>query len=114
MALKRSLIFAFDPVGAAGGWRDFKGDAETKEEAEKIAEKLYGQIQIVDTSHEETSVAHASISSIRSIGSSSTTNTDLRPLPSRDFRVAAFYFSAECSTLASCFPQKTSKRSSAI
>jgi hypothetical protein len=54
MALKRFLIFSFDPVGAAGGWRDFKGDAETKEEAEKVAEKLHGQIQIVDTGHEET------------------------------------------------------------
>jgi len=30
MALKRFLIFAFDPVSAAGSWRDFKGDSETK------------------------------------------------------------------------------------
>jgi hypothetical protein len=54
MALKRYLIFSFDPGNAAGGWRDFKGEAETKEDAEKIAEKLHGQIQIVDTSHEAT------------------------------------------------------------
>ncbi len=53
MALKRFLIFAFDPAGAAGGWRDFKGDSDTKEEAEKMAETLHGQIQIVDTSYEE-------------------------------------------------------------
>lgn len=53
MALKQFLVFAFDPGSAAGGWRDFKGDADTKEEAEKIAEKLHGQIQIVDTSFEE-------------------------------------------------------------
>lgn len=53
MALKRFLVFAFDPAGAAGGWRDFKGDADTKEEAENIAERLHGQIQIVDTSFEE-------------------------------------------------------------
>ncbi len=53
MALKRFLVFAFDPVAAAGGWRDFKGDAETKEEAEKLAEHLHGQIQIVDTDFEE-------------------------------------------------------------
>ncbi len=53
MALQRFLVFAFDPGNAAGGWRDFKGDAPSKEEAEKLAEKLYGQIQIVDTSHDE-------------------------------------------------------------
>ena len=39
MALKRFLVFAFDPAAAAGGWRDFMGDAETKEEAEHIAEQ---------------------------------------------------------------------------
>jgi calcineurin-like phosphoesterase family protein len=53
MGLKRFLIFAFDPAGAAGGWRDFKGDADTREDAERIAERLHGQIQIVDTSHDE-------------------------------------------------------------
>lgn len=53
MALKRFLVFAFDPVSAAGGWRDFKVDVDTKEEAEQIAERLYGQIQIVDTAFEE-------------------------------------------------------------
>jgi hypothetical protein len=53
MALKRYLVFAFDPGSAAGGWRDFKVDADTKEEAEEIAQRLYGQIQIVDTSFEE-------------------------------------------------------------
>ncbi|MFB3814024.1 MAG: hypothetical protein ACE14L_07915 [Terriglobales bacterium] len=53
MALKRFLVFAFDPAAAAGGWRDFKGDTDTKEEADKLAEKLYGQVQIVDTAFEE-------------------------------------------------------------
>lgn len=53
MALKRFLVFAFDPAAAAGGWRDFKGDADTKEEAEKIAAKQFGQIQIVDSGFEE-------------------------------------------------------------
>lgn len=53
MALKQFLVFAFDPTMAAGGWRDFKGDADTKEEAEQLAEKLHGQIQIVDTGFEE-------------------------------------------------------------
>lgn len=53
MALKRYLVFAFDPPSAAGGWRDFKGDADTKEEAEEIAERLHGQIQIIDTAFEE-------------------------------------------------------------
>lgn len=53
MALKRFLVFAFDPTAAAGGWRDFKGDTDTKEEAESIAEKLHGRIQIVDTDFEE-------------------------------------------------------------
>jgi hypothetical protein len=53
MALKRFLVFAFDPAAAAGGWRDFKGHADSKEEAEKIAEKQHGQIQIVDTSFEQ-------------------------------------------------------------
>jgi hypothetical protein len=53
MALKRFLVFAFDPADAAGGWRDFRGQADTKEEAEKLAEKLYGRIQIVDTEFEE-------------------------------------------------------------
>jgi len=53
MALKRFLVFAFDPAGPAGGWRDFRGDADTKEQAEHIAEKHHGRIQIVDTSFEE-------------------------------------------------------------
>ncbi len=53
MALKRFLIFAFDPAAAAGGWRDFRGDADSKEEAEHIAEGLHGRIQIVDTAYEE-------------------------------------------------------------
>ncbi|MGI9103958.1 MAG: hypothetical protein ACR2IF_16075 [Terriglobales bacterium] len=53
MALKRFLVFAFDPAGPAGGWRDFKGDADTKEQAEEIAEKVFGRIQIVDTGFEE-------------------------------------------------------------
>lgn len=53
MALKRFLIFAFDPAGAAGGWRDFKGDADTREEAEQTAEKLHGRIQIVDTAFDD-------------------------------------------------------------
>ncbi len=54
MALKRFLVFAFDPAAAAGGWRDFRGDAATKEEAESLAETLHGRIQIVDTAFEET------------------------------------------------------------
>jgi hypothetical protein len=53
MALKRFIVFAFDPAAAAGGWRDFKGDADTKEEAEHIAEQQHGRIQIVDTSYQE-------------------------------------------------------------
>lgn len=53
MALKRFLVFAFDPANAAGGWRDFRGQADTKEEAEKLAERLHGRIQIVDTDFEE-------------------------------------------------------------
>lgn len=53
MAIKRFLVFAFDPAAAAGGWRDFKGQADSKEEAEKIAEKQFGQIQIVDTGFEQ-------------------------------------------------------------
>jgi hypothetical protein len=53
MALKRFLVFAFDPAHAAGGWRDFRGDADTKEAAEQLAEKHYGRIQIVDTAFEE-------------------------------------------------------------
>ena len=53
MALKRFLIFAFDPAAAAGGWRDFKGDTATREEAEKLAETLHGRIQIVDTAFED-------------------------------------------------------------
>ncbi len=53
MALKRFLVFAFDPAGAAGGWRDFKGDADTKDEAESLASQQHGQIQIVDTAFEE-------------------------------------------------------------
>ena len=53
MALKRFLVFAFDPADAAGGWRDFRGDADTKEEAEHLAEKHHGRIQIVDTGFEE-------------------------------------------------------------
>ena len=53
MALKRYLVFAFDPAAAAGGWRDYRGDAETKEEAESIAEQQHGRIQIVDTAYEE-------------------------------------------------------------
>jgi hypothetical protein len=53
MALKRFLVFAFDPAGAAGGWRDYKGDADTKDEAEAIASQQHGQIQIVDTAFEE-------------------------------------------------------------
>jgi hypothetical protein len=53
MALRRFLVFAFDPAGPAGGWRDFRGDADTKEEAERLAEKHHGRIQIVDTSFEE-------------------------------------------------------------
>ncbi len=53
MALKRFLVFAFDPAAPAGGWRDFKGEADTKEEAEQIAEKLFGRIQIADTGFEE-------------------------------------------------------------
>jgi hypothetical protein len=54
MALKQFLVFAFDPASPAGGWRDFKGDADTKEQAEAIAEQHFGRIQIVDTSFEET------------------------------------------------------------
>ena len=54
MALKQFLVFAFDPASPAGGWRDFKGDADTKEEAENIAEQHFGRIQIVDTGFEET------------------------------------------------------------
>ncbi len=53
MALKRFLVFAFDPAAAAGGWRDFKGDAGSKEEAERLAERQYGQVQIVDTDFEQ-------------------------------------------------------------
>jgi hypothetical protein len=53
MALKRFLVFAFDPAAAAGGWRDYKGDADSKEEAERIAEQQHGRIQIVDTEYEE-------------------------------------------------------------
>ena len=53
MPLKRFLVFAFDPSSAAGGWRDYKGDADSKDEAERLAEKLHGQIQIVDTAFEE-------------------------------------------------------------
>ena len=53
MALKRFLVFAFDPAAAAGGGRDFKGDAETKEEAEHLAEQQHGRLQIVDTSYQE-------------------------------------------------------------
>jgi hypothetical protein len=53
MALKRFLVFAFDPAAAAGGWRDFKGDSDTKEEAEEIAQKQHGRIQIVDTAYQE-------------------------------------------------------------
>ncbi len=53
MALKRFLVFAFDPAAAAGGWRDYKGDADTKEEAERIAEQQHGRIQIVDTEFQE-------------------------------------------------------------
>ncbi len=53
MALKRFLVFAFDPAAAAGGWRDFRGDADSKEEAEHIAEQLHGRIQIVDTAYQE-------------------------------------------------------------
>jgi hypothetical protein len=53
MPLKRYLVFAFDPAAASGGWRDYKGDAETKEEAETIAEQQHGRIQIVDTAYEE-------------------------------------------------------------
>lgn len=60
MALKQFLVFAFDPASPAGGWRDFKGDADTKEEAEHIAEQHFGRIQIVDTSFEE-SVAGAKV-----------------------------------------------------
>jgi hypothetical protein len=53
MALKRFLVFAFDPGDAAGGWRDFKNDADTLEEAEAIAANLHGQVQIVDASFEQ-------------------------------------------------------------
>jgi hypothetical protein len=53
MSLRRFLLFAFDPADPAGGWRDFRGDADTKEEAEKMAEKHHGRIQIVDTDFEE-------------------------------------------------------------
>ena len=53
MALKRFLVFSFDPTAPSGGFRDFKGDASTKEEAEQLAEKLHGQIQIVDSEFEE-------------------------------------------------------------
>jgi hypothetical protein len=54
MALKQFLVFAFDPAAPAGGWRDFKGDAATKAEAEKIAQQHHGRIQIVDTGYQET------------------------------------------------------------
>ncbi len=53
MALKRYVVFAFDPSHAAGGWRDFRGDFSTREDAERLAEKLHGQIQIVDTEFNE-------------------------------------------------------------
>ena len=53
MSLRRFLVFAFDPADPAGGWRDFRGDADSKEEAEKLAEKQHGRIQIVDTAFEE-------------------------------------------------------------
>ncbi len=53
MALKQFLVFAFDPAAPAGGWRDFRGDAATKEEAEKIAEQHHGRIQIVDTGYQD-------------------------------------------------------------
>jgi hypothetical protein len=53
MALKQFLVFAFDPAAPAGGWRDFRGDADSKAEAEKIAEKQHGRIQIVDTGYED-------------------------------------------------------------
>jgi hypothetical protein len=52
MALKQFLVFAFDPAAPSGGWRDFKGDAATKAEAEKLAEQQHGRIQIVDTGFE--------------------------------------------------------------
>jgi hypothetical protein len=52
MALKRFLVFAFDPAAAAGGWRDFRGEADTKEEAEQLAQQQHGRIQIVDTAYE--------------------------------------------------------------
>lgn len=66
MALKRFLVFAFDPTAAAGGWRDFQGDADTKEEAEAIAEKQHGRIQIVDTDYEE-SVAGSKVHLVYSL-----------------------------------------------
>ncbi len=53
MALKRFLVFAFDPSTPAGGWRDFKGDADSREEAERIAARQFGQIQIVDGDFEQ-------------------------------------------------------------
>ncbi len=53
MALKRFLVFAFDPASPAGGWRDFVNHADTKEEAETMAQHLHGRIQIIDTEFEE-------------------------------------------------------------
>jgi hypothetical protein len=53
MGLKRFPIFAFGPAGAAGGWRDLKAMPIPGENAERITERLRGQIQVVDTSHEE-------------------------------------------------------------
>ena len=53
MSLRRFLVFAFDPAGPAGGWRDFRGVADTQEDAEKLAENHHGRLQIVDTAFEE-------------------------------------------------------------
>jgi hypothetical protein len=66
MSLKRFLVFAFDPTAAAGGWRDFVADADSKEAAEAIAEKLYGRIQIVDTDYQE-SVAGSKVHLVYSL-----------------------------------------------
>jgi hypothetical protein len=66
MALKRFLVFAFDPTAAAGGWRDFVADTDTKEAAEGIAEKLHGRIQIVDTDFQE-SVAGSKVHLVYSL-----------------------------------------------